>query len=226
MLKDIKQAQEIVKDYKAGQADIYVDASVHNRRAGIGIYATPSQVQVSKTVASSDQANVHLTELLAISEAANWLWGPSCIASNRDGHPVLASNIQIFSDSQSALQSVQSWRAGVCQETVTEIIKKLQRTNVTLYWISGHAKIEGNEKADKLAKAATRENSEELLQRKGIPWYLIQLALKGVYTTAKSAELKKTETGKFTRKIDAALHLGKAAELYQQLNSKEAAILT
>jgi hypothetical protein len=36
----------------------------------------------------------------------------------------------------------------------------------------------------------------------------------------------KTETGKFTRKIDAALHLSKAAELYQQLNSNEAAIFT
>ena len=42
----------------------------------------------------------------------------------------------------------------------------------------------------------------------------------------KPAWPRKTETGKFTRKIDAALHLGKSAELYQQLNSIEAAILT
>ncbi|KAF2807546.1 uncharacterized protein BDZ99DRAFT_342563, partial [Mytilinidion resinicola] len=34
------------------------------------------------------------------------------------------------------------------------------------------------------------------------------------------------ETGEFTRRIDAALHLGRSAELYQQLNSVEAAILT
>ena len=32
--------------------------------------------------------------------------------------------------------------------------------------------------------------------------------------------------GKFTRKMDAAIHLGKAAELYLQLNSGEAAILS
>jgi hypothetical protein len=37
---------------------------------------------------------------------------------------------------------------------------------------------------------------------------------------------KRAETGKFTRKIDAAFHLGKSAEMYQQLNSVEAAILT
>ena len=105
---------------------------------------------------------------------------------------------------------------------VAEIIRKLQGTNVTLYWIPAHAKIEGNEKADKLAKAATRENSEEPLQHNGIPWYLIQPALKRV---SKSTGSKKTETGKYTRKIDAALHLGKSAELYQQLNDKEVAIL-
>jgi hypothetical protein len=41
----------------------------------------------------------------------------------------------------------------------------------------------------------------------------------------KSARSKKTETGKFTRKIDIVLHLGKLTELYKQLNDIEAAIL-
>ena len=86
--------------------------------------------------------------------------------------------------------------------------------NVMLYWIPGYAKIEGNEKADKLAKAAIRENSEQPPQRNGIPWYLIQPALKRVNTIAKPARSRKAETGKFTKKIDAALHLGKSAELY------------
>jgi ribonuclease HI len=214
MVKDIEQAQNIVKNYKAGQADIYVDASVRNGRAGIGIYAMPSRICVSRVVASSDQADTHFAELLAISEAANWPWSPSCMAYDRDSYPIPASSIRIFSDSQSALRSVQSWRAGACQEIVAEIIKKLQGTNVTLYWIPRHAKIEGNEKADKLAKAVTREDSEEPLQRNRIPWYLIQPALKRVNTMAKPTGSKRTEIGKFTRKIDAALHLGKSAELY------------
>jgi ribonuclease HI len=91
------------------------------------------------------------------------------MASDRDGYSIPATSIQIFLDSQSALRSVQSWRAGACQEIVAEIIRKLQGTNVTLYWIPGHAKIEGNEKADKLAKAVTKEDSEEPPQRNGIP---------------------------------------------------------
>ena len=38
--------------------------------------------------------------------------------------------------------------------------------------------------------------------------------------------LGKADISKFTKKIDAALHLGKSAILYQQINSTEAAILT
>jgi ribonuclease HI len=224
-----EQSRAVIEDYKPGQVDIYVDASVRNGRAGIGVYATPSQARISRTVASSDQADAHLTELLAISEAANWPWGPSCVALDGDGVPVPASSIRIFSDSQSALLSVQSWRASACQEVVAEIIKKLWLSNVVLYWIPGHSGIEGNEEADKLAKAATREQSEEPPQRDGKPWYLVRLALKKANIekgSLPSGPPRRAETGKFTRKIDAALHLGKSAELYQQMNSAEAAILT
>jgi len=70
--KDEEYTQAIIKDYKPGQVDIYVNALVHNGRAGIGVYATPSKVMLLKTVASSNQANAHLIELLAISKAANW----------------------------------------------------------------------------------------------------------------------------------------------------------
>ena len=72
ILEDAKQAQDIIADYKPGQVDIYVDRSVCKGKAGIRIYATPSQISVSKTIDSSDQADAYFTELLAISEAANW----------------------------------------------------------------------------------------------------------------------------------------------------------
>jgi hypothetical protein len=148
------------------------------------------------------------------------------MACDRDGIPVPAPSIWIFSDAQSALQSVQSWRASACQEVVADIIKKLYMTNIALYWIPGHAGIEGNEEADKLAKAATRDESDEPPQRDGVPWYLARLALKRANIATGSVPSQRAETGKFTRKIDAALHLGKSAELYQQLTSAEAAILT
>ena len=104
----------------------------------------PSQERISKVVASSEQADAHVTELIAINEAANWPWGPSCTALDREGLPVPASRVRIFSDSQSALMTIQSWKVSTCQKIVAEIIKKLQGSNVTLYWIPGHSGIEGN----------------------------------------------------------------------------------
>ena len=83
----------------------------------------------------------------------------------------------------------------------------------------------GNEKADKLTKAATRLESEEPPQRDGFPWYLVTQALKRAEITTGPLLLGRSNTGKFTRKINAALHLRKAAGLYQQLISLEAAIL-
>ena len=65
---------------------------------------------------------------------------------------------------------VQSWKARACQEIVAEILKKLWLNNATLYWIPGHLGFVGNEKADKLAKAATRLESEEPPQRDGLLW--------------------------------------------------------
>ena len=56
--------------------------------------------------------------------------------------------------------AVRSWKASACQEIVAEIIKKLQGSNVMLYWTPGHSDIEGNEEADKLAKVAVKEGEE------------------------------------------------------------------
>lgn len=109
---------------------------------------------------------------------------------------------------------------------VTDIIKKLHMANVTLYWIHGHAGIKEKKEADKLTKAATREESDELPQRDGMSWYLLRLALTRAKIAVGSVLSRRVETGKFTGKIDAALHLGRSAELYSQPNSVEAAILT
>jgi hypothetical protein len=44
--------------------------------------------------------------------------------------------------------------------------------------------------------------------------------------TLTSSDYNSAHTGKFTKNIDAALYLGKAARIYQQLMSSEAAILS
>ena len=98
--------------------------------------------------------------------------------------------------------------------------------DVTLYWIPSHTGLTGNVEADKLAKAATRSKSKKQPpQRDSHPWYLMTQALKDAGITARRLLLGRSNTGKFTKKIDAALHLGRSAGLYQQLTSSEAAIL-
>ena len=128
-----EQAQAVVEAYEPGQVGPYVDVSVRNGRASIGVYASPSQPHISRTVASSEQADAHLAELMTISEAANSPWGPECTARDSDGCPTPAFSIRIFSDSQSALLSIASWRASACQMVVAEVIKKLRMSKVTLY---------------------------------------------------------------------------------------------
>lgn len=130
--EDKEQAQAASEDHQPGQVDLYVNASERNGRAGIRVYAMTSRVRISKTVAGSEQADAHLTELLAISEVANLPWVPECTAFDNDGGEVPASSIRIISDSQSALLSVQSWRASACQEVLAEIVKKLLMVKVTL----------------------------------------------------------------------------------------------
>jgi hypothetical protein len=85
---------------------------------------------------------------------------------------------------------------------------------VTLYWIPGHSGLRGNDKADKLAKAATRPESAGPLLRDGRPWYLVKQALKRARITTGPLLLGRADTSKFTKKINAALYLGKAAGLY------------
>ncbi|PVH90996.1 hypothetical protein DM02DRAFT_664443 [Periconia macrospinosa] len=103
--------------------------------------------------------------------------------------------------------------ASACQEVMAEIVKKLRMVKVTLHWIPGHAGSEGNEEADKLAKAATRKESEEPPPRDGVPWYLVRLAMEKADIAGGFSSHKTAETGRFTRKIDAAFHLGNIPEM-------------
>lgn len=69
------------------------------------------------------------------------------------------ANICIFSDSQAALNALKSMT--YTSKLVWECYKQLQqlscRNKVNLYWVPGHCGIEGNEKADQLAKLGSSQ---------------------------------------------------------------------
>ena len=52
--KNKEYTQTIIKDYKPGQVNIYINISVCNSRAGVGVYIILSKVMLLKTVISSN----------------------------------------------------------------------------------------------------------------------------------------------------------------------------
>ena len=52
--KDEEHTQAIIKDYKLGQVDIYINTLVRNSRAGVSVYTTPSKATLLKMVVSSN----------------------------------------------------------------------------------------------------------------------------------------------------------------------------
>lgn len=67
----------------------------------------------------------------------------------------------IFSDSLSALQSLEAGRCASRPNTLQQIIEVLsdvnQRSEVVMAWVPSHVGIKGNERADQLAKNATEK---------------------------------------------------------------------
>ena len=52
--KDKKHTQAIIKDYKPGQVNIYINILIRNSRAEVSVYTTLSKATLLKTVASSN----------------------------------------------------------------------------------------------------------------------------------------------------------------------------
>ncbi|MCW4346280.1 MAG: ribonuclease H family protein [Candidatus Thiodiazotropha endolucinida] len=110
----------------------------------------------------SSRGSILLGELVAIKMALQFIY--KC----KTQHNKNVSKAHIFSDSQSAVgQLVLQWEARSHKATVLEVkadLKRLERVNVAveISWSPGHANIQGNEQADKLAKEAAQEAKDKV----------------------------------------------------------------
>ena len=133
------------------QTHIYTDASIIEGRVGMAIICDETTIQWKL----SDKCSIYTAETLAILKAIEFI-----ISEIND------NNITIFSDSLSALTSLQNLYSPsdiVRKIQNTHYIAKQQDKNITYSWIPGHCNIDGNELADTAAKLAhTSPNSLSL----------------------------------------------------------------
>jgi len=102
-------------------------------------------------------------------------------ARENNRRAVVDRQIHILSDSQAALRAISSQK--VTSRLVWDCIEELktlaERNNVRLTWVPGHQGIEGNEKADELAKRGSESAQPEPGQILGIPKTVVRGSVKG-----------------------------------------------
>ena len=141
--------QEILSNYYAEYFHLYTDGS----KTDEGVGAAAVGCGVTRRVSLPPEASIFTAELHAIHLAAQII---------KDKH---YDNFVIFSDSLSALQSLQD------RSTKNPISRKLQHVlhdlsvskTIHMCWIPSHCGILGNERADKAAKSAITLTVQDVL---------------------------------------------------------------
>ena len=193
--------------------DFYTDGSVRNGRTGIGIWT--STWEAAKLVGREEDTNVHHTEMLAIWTAIKG------IPDDRSSQV----RIRVFSDSQAALQSIQSAKVNDSINLVLKIREKIRNATISLHWVPGHEGIMGNERANELAQLATADIQPVPSPAEVVPISVIYARGKAARYTPKQEEFYGAKTGKFLQRVDKALPGKHTKKLYNSLNRADAAIL-
>ncbi|XP_055632100.1 uncharacterized protein LOC129771961 [Toxorhynchites rutilus septentrionalis] len=127
-------------DIHPGSIIFYTDGSRLNERAGAGITGPGVDISISM----GKWPTVFQAEVQAIIECAT-----ICLR-----HNYRHANICIFSDSQAALKALKS--VTCTSKLVWECIQLLQEVaKKRAFWVPGHCGVEGNEKADLLARCGS-----------------------------------------------------------------------
>ena len=131
---------------------------------------------MSRTTRRANEINVHLTELEAI-----WL-----AISNLSHNVHRSVRIRVFSDSQSALRSIQSPKVNDSLELVLKIREKIRKATYSLHWFPGHEGIRDNERANELAQQATED-------RRPMKDPATEILISTIYAKAKSLDFARAQ---------------------------------
>jgi ribonuclease HI len=120
------------------------------------IYSPTIEIIKGKYIGTDDTHNVYAAELTATQMAVK-------IFEQKINEYM---NVHIFTDNQSAIQTIESPKRQSGQYVIKKILDIIDQiheikptSNIHIEWVPGHENIEGNEQADQAAKTAATPNS-------------------------------------------------------------------
>ncbi|XP_017490460.1 PREDICTED: uncharacterized protein LOC108378663 [Rhagoletis zephyria] len=169
---------------------LYTNGSKMDCGVGAGVYS--KELGVALSLRLGNNTSIFQAEVLGILEACK-------ILGNRVGHSGKAT---IYSDSQAALLAIaspvtKSKLVGECKV----ILRSVSQSNtVSLVWVPGHRNIEGNEKADELAKAGAGLDESQAVAL-GCPLGVVQREITTHFLELARRRWSDIQTCKIARKL-------------------------
>lgn len=125
----------------------YTDGSKTDSGTGAGINGVNPEKAIS--ICMGKFSTVFQTEVCAIAE---------CLQENLNLNYV-GKTIHIFTDSQAAIKALEAFKTSskLVWECKQRLLKLSRNNQVKLIWVPGHIGVDGNEKADELARSASEQ---------------------------------------------------------------------